>query len=175
MAKPKKKVEIEAKPLFIPPNAMHLWVDGSFRPPDNASCAYLIFSEKSKHVVAMECLAYRGKTINQMELEAINKGLDNPGDYFIIHSDSQYSISALTLWHKSWEQHGWMTPNGEPVKNKELIQSILKKMRTKKFVRFVKVKAHTGIPLNSVVDYLAQELSAKMRDNPKITQLTLAA
>jgi ribonuclease HI len=169
MAKPKKSKGEEPK-LFVPPGCMHLWVDGSHRPPDNAACAYLIFSEKSQHIVALNRLAARGKTINQMELEAINQGLNHPGDYFIIYSDSAYSISALTLWCKSWERNNWMTPLNEPVKNKELIQSILAKMKNKKFVRFVKVKAHTGVPFNSVVDYLAQELTKKMVADSSISQ-----
>jgi ribonuclease HI len=170
MAKPKAVEADGDKPkTFIHPLTHHIWTDGSFRPPDNASCAYLIFSQKSKHVVAMKRFAYRGKTINQMELQAINHALDHPGmDYVVIYSDSAYSISCLTLWHKSWERNNWMNPLGEPIKNKELIQEILAKIKTKKFVRFIKVKAHSGDEYNSAVDYMVQDLSALMRDDPKI-------
>lgn len=154
---------------FIHPLTHHIFTDGSFRPPDNASCAYLIFSEKKKHVVAINRFACRGRTINQMELEAVNKALDHPNmDYVIIYSDSQYTISALTLWRHNWAKNNWVTPLGEPVKNKELIQEIIAKMETKKFVRFEKVKAHTGDYFNSVVDFLVQDLTERMRDDPTL-------
>lgn len=154
---------LPAKVGFVHQNAFHIYTDGSFRPTDAASCAYLVFSERTKHVVKMTRFAFRGKTINQMELMAINKALDHPNmDYVIIYSDSAYSISCLTLWHKAWKERNWMTPVGEPVKNRELIEEILAKMEKKKFVRFVKVSAHSGDPFNSLVDYLATGLSAKM-------------
>ena len=89
----------EKKESFIHPNAFHIYSDGSFRPPNCASCAYLIFSQKSLSVVKASRWAYRGRTINQMELEAINKALDFPGmQHVIIYSDSNYSILSLTIW-----------------------------------------------------------------------------
>lgn len=169
MTDKKQKDEPEKKAIFIPPNAFSIYSDGSYRPDGNASCAYLIFSEKTKHIVKMERFVFRGRTINQMELEAVNKALDHKGmDYVIIYSDSVYTISSLTLWRKAWERNNWITPAGTPVKNKELIQEIAKKMDAKKFVRFVKVKAHSGDPFNSVVDYQAASLSDEMRDNPSL-------
>lgn len=157
----------EKKKLFTHPNTFHIYTDGSYRPEGNASCAYLVFSEKSKHVVGMEKFACRGRTINQMELEAVNKALDHPGmDYILIHTDSAYTISCLTAWRHTWARNNWVNNLGEPVKNRELIEEIAKKIDAKKFVRFVKIKAHTGDPFNSVVDYLVQNLTAKMRDDP---------
>lgn len=168
MAK-KKSQKVENKPdVFIPPNCSIVYSDGSYRPDGNAAYAFLVFSHKTQHVTHMERGACRGRTINQMELLAIDKALDCCGDYVLIYSDSMYSISCLTLWHKTWERSNWVTPLNEPVKNKELIQSILTKMRSKKFTRFVHVKAHTGDKFNSVVDYLAQDLTKKMRDDPNL-------
>lgn len=149
------------------PNSFHIWVDGSHRPPDNASCAYLIFSKKTSHIVDLQRYACRGRTINQMELEAINKALDFPKmDDVVIYSDSMYSISCLTLWRHTWKRNNWISPLGEPIKNRELIESISAKIDSKKSVKFVKIKAHTGNPFNSLVDYLVQDLSLKMRDDP---------
>ncbi len=117
----------------------------------------------------MEKYACRGMTINQMELQAINKALDHPNmDYVVIYSDSAYAISCLTLWHKTWEKTNWITPLREPVKNKDLIVEILKKMASKKFVRFIKISAHQGDPFNSVVDFIAQDLSKKMVQDPSL-------
>lgn len=160
------------KKLFVHPSTYHVWVDGSFRPPDAAACAYVIFSEKTKHIVKMARWAMRGKTINQMELMAINKALDRPNmDYVIFYCDSTYAISCLTLWRHAWEKRDWMTPLGEPVKNRELIEEIANKIDSKKFVRFVKVKAHSGDQYNSLVDHLASGLTAKMlQDDSIVTQ-----
>lgn len=159
------------KKLFTHPSTFHIHTDGSFRPPDAAACAYVIFSERSKHIVKMAQWAMRGKTINQMELMAINKALDHPNmDYVIIYSDSTYAISCLTLWRHSWSKRNWMTPLGEPVKNRELIEEIAKKIDAKKFVRFIKVKAHSGDPWNSMVDHMAAGLTAKMMKDASITQ-----
>jgi ribonuclease HI len=41
-----------------------------------------------------------------------------------IVSDSEYSIKAVSLWLAAWKKNGWRTSGGEPVKNKELIESI---------------------------------------------------
>jgi ribonuclease HI len=154
---------------FVPPNAMLIFTDGSYRPDGNAACAYLIYSHKAKAVIKTERFAYRGKTINQMELQAINKALDHPNmDYVLIHSDSAYSIMCLTIWRHTWAKNNWITPLGEPVKNKDLIMEIGKKLDAKKFVRFIKIKAHTGDPFNSMVDYMAGTLTAKMRDDPSL-------
>lgn len=156
---------------FVHPNAFSIYVDGSFRPPDNASCAYVIFSERTKHIVKLNRFAFRGMTINQMELMAVNKALDHPKiEHAVIYSDSSYTISALTLWHKAWAKNNWTKQDGTPVVNKDLICEILEKIKRLKFCRFVKVSAHTGDPFNSLADYMAVTLSGKMMQDPTITQ-----
>jgi ribonuclease HI len=151
------------------PSATHIFTDGSYRPDGNASCAYLIWNERNKTIVTMSKWAHRGSTINQMELMAINHALDCPNtNYVIIYSDSSYAISCLSIWRKTWAKNNWLTPLGEPVKNRDLIIEIGAKLDTRKYVRWVKVKAHSGNVYNSTVDYLAQELSKKMRDNPSL-------
>ena len=151
----------------LQPWMFHIWVDGSFRPPNNASCAHLIFQQSTLNVVELKRHAYRGRTINQMELQAISNALDYPGiKHATIYCDSQYAINCLTIWHRGWEARGWKTPHDEPVKNKDLIQEILEKIKTKKFVKFVKVKAHQAEPYNTLVDFAAAGLSKMMMDNP---------
>lgn len=159
----------EKKPSFIHPQTVHIYTDGSYRPEGNAGCAYLLFSEKTKHVLKASRWACRGMTINQMELMAINKALDHPNlQYVIIYSDSQYTLSCLSIWYKSWEKSGWLNKLGEPIKNKELIQEILEKTKKLKFVKYVKVSAHSGDPFNSTVDYLVQGLTKKMVEDPNL-------
>jgi ribonuclease HI len=151
----------------VHPNAYHIYTDGSMRPTNNAAYAYVIFSERTKHIQALCVRASRHSTINQMELRAIDHALDYPQlQHAVIYTDSMYSLSAVTLWRKTWEKNNWMTASGQPVLNKELIQSICRKLDKLASYRFVKVDAHTGDPFNSLVDYLAQEATSKMRDHP---------
>jgi ribonuclease HI len=151
------------------PQTVHAYVDGSFRPSDCASCAYLLFSEKKKDVIKMASHAHRGSTINQMELMAINHVLDQPNTTnLVIYSDSIYAISALSIWCKGWEKNGWVGVDGNPVKNKDLICEIRDKMKIRKYIKYVKVVAHSGDPYNTIVDYMAQKLSKQMTLDPMI-------
>jgi len=47
------------------------------------------------------------------------------GHKIIIISDSEYTIKSITEWCINWERNKWMNAKKQPVKNKELIQSIL--------------------------------------------------
>ena len=154
---------------LIKPNTFHIWTDGSYRPDGNAACAYLIFSQEEQRVVHKGCYASRGSTINQMELKSIGLGLEYPGmENVIIYSDSAYSISCLTIWRKNWIHRDWKTPLGEPVKNRELIESIGKQIDAIKNVKFVKCSAHSGDYFNAVVDHMASSLTAAMVKDPKL-------
>jgi hypothetical protein len=46
------------------------------------------------------------------------------GKVIKIVSDSEYSIKACSVWLNQWKTNNWRTSGGEPVKNKELIESI---------------------------------------------------
>lgn len=77
---------------------------------------------------------YQGRTNNQCELGALDyafklitryhRELSEIGKTIKIVSDSEYSIKAVSLWLVAWKKNGWRTSSGEPVKNKELIESI---------------------------------------------------
>lgn len=77
---------------------------------------------------------YQGRTNNQCELGALDyafkliiryhRELSEMGKTIKIVSDSEYSIKAVSLWLTGWKKNGWLTSAGEPVKNKELIESI---------------------------------------------------
>ncbi len=163
------KKQKKSSDIFIPHNAAIIYTDGSYRPEGNAAFAYLIYNAKSKEVTHLNRCAKRGATINQMELLSISRALDYAySDYVIIYSDSLYAINCLVNWHKTWAKHDWKTPSGEEVKNKEIIQEILSKIAKKKYVRFNKVEAHSGDPFNSIVDYLARDLTSKMRQHPDL-------
>ena len=94
-------------------------------------------------------------TTNQVsELYAIYVVLSKIETDITIMTDSKYSIGCLTQWFPTWIKNGWVNSKGEPVKNQELIKSILKLMAGRK-VEFVHVKAHAGIKYNEMADKLA--------------------
>lgn len=166
MSSPNKKQDIYK---LFKPNTFHIWTDGSYRPDGNSSCAYLIFSHEEERVVHKSRYAFRGQTINQMELRAIGLALEyQEMENVIIYSDSAYAISCLTIWRKVWINRNWMTPLGEPVKNRELIESIGRKLDSMKNVKFVKVSGHSGDYFNAVVDHMASSLSAMMVKDPNL-------
>jgi ribonuclease HI len=77
---------------------------------------------------------YIGKTNNQCELGALDyafkliiryyRELSEMGKVVKIVSDSEYSIKAVSVWLTAWKKNGWKTSSGEPVKNREIIESI---------------------------------------------------
>jgi ribonuclease HI len=91
----------------------------------------------------------------------------------VIHTDSMYCLNSITLWTPSWVERGWITSNGTPVKNKELIQRIVKEKSKFKSVYFKHVKAHTKEPTDKDSDeyrdwygnYVADNLATRSVHN----------
>jgi ribonuclease HI len=112
-----------------------------------------------------------GKPTNQTcELQAILEALKIiktiEGNYFKIHSDSEYSINCITKWVNGWVKNGWLTKNKKPVKNKEIISEItelLTELRhSSKMVIILYCKGHTGLKdSNYFADKLANEALIK--------------
>jgi ribonuclease HI len=105
---------------------------------------------------------YEVCTNNIAELYAIKSAIElilkyNTSDKkkITIYSDSIYSIKSLTIWYKNWKKNGWRTSNGEEVKNKELIQSILILMKEIPNLKFQHVAGHSNIRCNEIADRLA--------------------
>lgn len=74
----------------------------------------------------------------------------------VIYCDSQYAINCITKWVRSWRMNGWKTQKGDPVLNKEIIETaslLLGDLSNLVDVR--KVKGHSGVPGNELADQLA--------------------
>lgn len=69
----------------------------------------------------------------------------------IIVTDSEYVFNIITKgWYKSWRNNSWLTSQGEPVKNLDLIESIVdiyESLSTE--VMFYHIKGHV-IPIGPV-------------------------
>lgn len=119
----------------------------------------------------------RDTTNNEMELTAINKALwkvasmvsqgEAPKlDTFEILSDSAYVVNAINGgWIQKWQRCNWLTSKGDPVKNRQLWESVVVVMRQLKAmkvnVKFTKVRGHSNNAFNDRADQLARSESVK--------------
>lgn len=100
---------------------------------------------------------YDYTTNNRMEIMACIVALQEigPGRTVHIHTDSQLVIDAMTKYVYGWIKRDWKKADECRVKNKDLWQILHSLIRENK-VKFVKVKAHVGIPDNEEADQLAK-------------------
>lgn len=110
-------------------NEIYLFTDGSSKKGGESGLGVYI---------GVQCInikeIYTGKTNNQCELGALDyafkliiryyRELSEMGKVVKIVSDSEYSIKSVSVWLAAWKKNGWKTSNGEPVKNRDIIESI---------------------------------------------------
>ncbi len=149
---PAVEIDVERAPeqtaqtsAAIPPkNPIHVWTDGACtgNPGPAGLGAVIIDGEQTR-----ELSEYLGQGTNNIaELMAIYRGLEEVTDRkrpVIVYSDSTYAI-------------GLLSKNFKAKANAELVAKL--RALTKQFadLRFVKVAAHSVVPLNERVDELAR-------------------
>lgn len=153
---------------------MKIYTDGScLENPGPGGWAFVTSSLKEKGKMEVKD-GYEFKTTNnRMELLAAlnallfvkvffeNNEVDCRKENIEIISDSAYVVNAMkNKWLESWKENDWKTVKGKDVKNKDLWMAIDKVVRElnckKEIVVFVKVKGHSGNPMNELVDKLAR-------------------
>lgn len=113
-------------------------------------------------------------TNNRMELLAVVRAIKKASNSkrfktFEIYSDSAYVVNAVNMqWIVKWKLNNWRTTKGELVKNSELWKALDKAIalaKKKKInITFVKVKGHSGNPLNEYADTIAKQQANKQKD-----------
>lgn len=135
---------------------IEVYTDGSYRA---GKCGIGVYFDKLNWEFSQP-LDGHIKNIGIAELEAIKFALSVVEKYFLttteiyIYSDSMYAVNALSFMHRKWMKTGWLSRKNEPIKNKELIESILDILKNLN-VKFFHVKAHSGIYGNEKADELA--------------------
>ncbi|CAL2032192.1 unnamed protein product [Caenorhabditis brenneri] len=107
---------------------------------------------------------YGNQTNNRYELEAIKiateVALDVHSHHILIRTDSEYSKKSITTWLKTWKQNGFITANGEPVQNRQLIVEIddnIRHIRAQgKIIQIEHVRGHSFDYFNNEADRLAR-------------------
>ena len=97
-------------------------------------------------------------TNNKMELMAPIKALQEIKEQqpIEIYTDSQYVKLGITDWIHKWIKNNWLTSKKEAVKNKELWMELYKLNKSHE-IKWVWIKAHSGIALNEEADLLAKQ------------------
>jgi len=149
-----EKTDAKGKPGSLPAtpeDAIHVWTDGACTGnPGPAGLGAVIIEDGKQR----ELSEYLGEATNNIaELMAIYRGLEEVADRkrpVFVYSDSAYSIGLLT---QNWKAKA----------NTELVTKL--RALTKQFpsLKFVKVAAHSGIPLNERVDELARNAVTRRR------------
>ena len=97
-------------------------------------------------------------TNNQMELTGVIVGLrqaiQDGATEITVYSDSEYLVKGMTSWLAGWERKGWKTSAGQPVKNRDLWESLSQLARGRK-ITWTWIRGHAGHPENERCDELA--------------------
>lgn len=171
------------KPLSSRPqssNHENIYVDGASRGngrDSNPKSGYGVYygENDSRNAAVPLSLVNNGKagTNQRAELHAMNHALENiskevslgakPGKQYTVHSDSQYTIKAVTQWSNNWKSNGWKTSTGCAVQNRDLIEkavNTLDNIRLQAGDSAVDIKyvpGHAGHHGNEMADKLANE------------------
>jgi ribonuclease HI len=97
-------------------------------------------------------------TNNRMEMMAAIEGLNALKRPCAVElfTDSEYLKKGIQSWLPRWKTRGFLTIDGQPVKNQDLWQKLEEAARRHK-VEWKWVRGHAGNPMNELCDRLAKE------------------
>ena len=133
-----------------------IYTDGScIGNPGPGGWAAIILNGDNKDIISGR---KKNTTNNQMELMAAIKALVffSKKQKIRICTDSNYVKEGITNWIKIWEKNNWKTVNKKKVKNVELWIK-LNTLSNFHDIEWKWVKAHSGDPMNNMVDKLARK------------------
>jgi ribonuclease HI len=135
---------------------INIYTDGScIGNPGPGGWAAIILNNDKQNTI---CGRKKNTTNNQMELMAAIKALTffSRKQKIRIYTDSNYVKEGITSWIKVWKKNNWKTTNKKKVKNIELWIK-LNNLSNFHEIEWKWVKAHSGDPLNDMVDKLAKK------------------
>ena len=133
-----------------------IYTDGScIGNPGPGGWAAIILNGDNKDIISGR---KKNTTNNQMELMAAIKALVffSKKQKIRIYTDSNYVKEGITNWIKIWEKNNWKTASKKKVKNIELWIK-LNTLSNFHDIEWKWVKAHSGDPMNNMVDKLARK------------------
>ena len=133
-----------------------IYTDGScIGNPGPGGWAAIIFNGDKQNIISGK---KKNTTNNRMELMAAIKALVffSKKQKIRIYTDSNYVKEGITDWIKIWEKNNWKTASKKKVKNVELWIK-LNTLSNFHDIEWKWVKAHSGNPMNNMVDKLARK------------------
>ncbi len=138
-----------------PVKSVEIYSDGACRgnPGPGGWAAILRFKETEKAISGFE----RYTTNNKMEMTSVIEALRLLKEPCNVraHVDSQYVKNGITVWIEGWKRKGWKTKDRQPVKNRELWET-LDALAHKHRIEWIWVRGHSGHPENERCDELAR-------------------
>jgi ribonuclease HI len=145
-----------------PPFDVSIYCDGACDPnPGHAGSGIAVYRGGRLAELWFGLYHPRG-TNNTAELNALLHALRmaeteiTTGNTVEVCSDSAYSINCICRWAPNWEKRGWKKPDGEMVRNLEIIQdcyAIYRRIR--KEAMLTHVAGHAGTEGNELADRMA--------------------
>lgn len=140
-----------------------IYTDGASRGNGKASAraGYGVFFGEGDPRNLAERLQGLPQTNQRAELTAIQRALEvvPKNDHVEIFTDSQYSLNCVSVWATKWEKSDWVTSQGQPVMNQDIIKAVRAKVderaRAGAKTAFQWVKAHAKSKGNIAADALA--------------------
>jgi ribonuclease HI len=133
-----------------------IFTDGACRnnPGPGGWAAVLIYQGRQKALSG----SARSTTNNRMELIAAIEGLNALKRPCLVElfTDSEYLRKGIQSWLPQWKKRGFLTIDGQPVKNQDLWQR-LEQAAGRHKVEWRWVRGHAGHPMNELCDQLARE------------------
>jgi ribonuclease HI len=74
-----------------------------------------------------------------------------------LHCDSAYVVNGITSWVSGWKKNGWKKSDGKTIENLELWKELDRLVSLQDDIKFIKVRGHSGVPLNEKADELANK------------------
>lgn len=114
-------------------------------------------------------------TTNQrMELKAALEAVREVERPLVVVSDSTYVVNCFRdKWYEGWLKRGWKNSNKKPVANQDLWEPLIEE-HLKGGVEWQWVKGHSGDKMNDVVDQMAVDETAKLKElaqNPALPEI----
>lgn len=151
-------------------DAVEVWTDGAYNNTDDVGGWAFLVKVPGSPFHQLVSGAEPNTTSQRMEMKALWMALrhfEQPAD-LIVHTDSSYVKNGLVRkWYVKWRRNGWINSRGEPVANRHFWEALIKEVERHRSVQFVKVRGHSGIELNELVDAAAVRARREMAEEMK--------
>lgn len=149
-----------------------IYCDGACEPnPGPSGSGIALYRQGELDSLYLGLYAAKG-TNNTAELNALHQALMlakeaiAAGESVRIWADSMYAIKCISVWAHGWKKRNWKRPNGDPVKNPDIIAPAHELyVEIKKKLSLRHVKGHAGIEGNELADRMAMRATMEKQPN----------